>query len=71
MKDIYEECFLYIHKHSYRFFTNNLSGALIKKITKLASAYETVADNFIFQILRIVIFIPLAIAILFKENVLI
>ena len=70
MKDIYEECFQYIHKHSYRFFTNNLSGALIKKITKLAGAYETVADIFVFQILRIVIFIPLAIIILFKENVL-
>jgi len=70
MKDIYEECFLYIHKHSYRFFTNNLSGSLIKKITKLAGAYETVADIFIFQILRIIIFIPLAIAILFKENLL-
>jgi hypothetical protein len=24
-KDIYEECFQYIHKHSYRFFTDNLS----------------------------------------------
>ena len=70
MKDIYEECFLYIHKHSYRFFTNNLSGSLIKKITKLAGAYETVADVFIFQILRIIIFIPLAIVILFKENLL-
>lgn len=69
MKDIYEECFQYIHKHSYRFFTNNLSWSLIKKITKLAGAYETVADIFVFQILRIVIFIPLAIVILFKEDV--
>ncbi len=70
MKDIYEECFQYIHKHSYRFFTNNLSGSLIKKITKLAGAYESVADIFVFQILRIVIFIPLAIVILFRENTL-
>ena len=69
MKDIYEECFQYIHKHSYRFFTNNLSWSLIKKITKLAGAYETVADIFVFQILRIVIFIPLAIVVLFKEDV--
>ena len=67
-KDIYEECFQYIHKHSYRFFTNNLSWSLIKKITKFAWAYEDVADTFIFQILRIVIFVPLAIIILFKEN---
>ena len=71
MKDIYEECFLYIHRHSYRFFTNNLSWSLIKKITKLAGSYEIVMDTFIFQILRISIFIPLAIIILFKENPLI
>ena len=67
-KDIYEECFQYIHNHSYRFFTNNLSWSLIKKITKLAWAYEDVADTFIFQIMRIIIFIPLAIIVLFKEN---
>ena len=30
-KDIYEECFQYIHKHSYRFFSNNLSWSLIAK----------------------------------------
>ena len=69
MKDIYEECFQYLHKHSYRFFSNNLSWSLIKKVTKLAWSYEIVADTFVFQILRIIIFIPLAIIILFMENV--
>lgn len=69
MKDIYEECFQYLHKHSYRFFSNNLSWSLIKKVTKLAGSYEIVADTFVFQILRIIIFIPLAIIILFMENI--
>ena len=69
MKDIYEECFQYLHKHSYRFFSNNLSWSLIKKVTKLAWSYEIVADTFVFQILRIIIFIPLAIIILFMENI--
>jgi len=67
-KDIYEECFQYIHKHSYRFFSNNLSWSLIGKITKLAWSYETVMDRFIFQILNMIIFIPMTIIIIMKEN---
>jgi len=36
MRKIYEQCFAYIHRHSFSFFTNNFSGALVKKINKLA-----------------------------------
>ena len=68
-KDIYEECFQYIHKHSYRFFSNNLSWSLIRKITKLAWSYETVIDTFIFQILHMIIFIPMTIIIVMRENI--
>ena len=69
MKDIYEECFQYLHRHSYRFFSNNLSWSLIRKISKLAWSYETVVDTFIFQILNMVIFIPMTIIIVMNENV--
>ena len=69
MKDIYEECFQYLHRHSYRFFSNNLSWSLIRKISKLAWSYETVVDTFIFQILNMIIFIPMTIIIVMNENV--
>jgi len=68
-KDIYEECFQYLHKHSYRFFSNNLSWSLIGKINKLAWSYETVVDRFIFQLLNMIIFIPMTIVIIMKENI--
>ena len=67
-KDIYEECFQYLHKHSYRFFSNNLSWSLIRKISKLAWSYETVIDRFVFQVLNMIIFIPMTIIIIMKEN---
>jgi len=67
-KDIYEECFQYIHKHSYRFFSNNLSWSLIAKINKLAWSYETIVDMFVFQIINMVIFIPMTIIIIMREN---
>ncbi len=68
-KDIYEECFQYIHRHSYRFFSNNLSWSLIRKISKLAGSYETVVDIFIFQILNMIIFIPMTIIIVMRESI--
>lgn len=34
-RKIYLEAFNYVHQHSYRFFSNNFTGSLIKKINKL------------------------------------
>ena len=68
-KDIYEECFQYLHKHSYRFFSNNLSWSLVRKVSKLAWSYETVVDVFLFHILHILIFIPMTIIIVMKQNI--
>ena len=68
-KDIYQECFQYMHRHSYRFFTDNLSGSLVRKIGKLAGSYETVVDIFVFQILNIVISIPMTTIIVMRQNV--
>lgn len=67
-KDIYEECFQYIHKHSYRFFTDNLSGSLVRKISKLAGSYENVVDMFVFQILNILISIPMTCIIVMRQS---
>lgn len=68
-KDIYEECFQYMHRHSYRFFSDNLSGSLVRKIGKLAGSYETVVDIFVFQILNILISIPMTTIIVMRQDV--
>ena len=67
-KDIYEECFQYMHKHSYRFFTDNLSGSLVRKISKLAGSYENVVDMFVFQILNILLSIPMTCIIVMRQS---
>jgi len=68
MRRIYEQCFAYIQRHSYRFFTNNFSGSLVKKINKLASSYENIADNFLFVILRTLVFLPFIIIVVSRKN---
>jgi ATP-binding cassette subfamily B protein len=53
-KKIYMECFRYIQQHSYRFFTNNFAGALIKKVNKNVGAIDRISDIFVFDISNIV-----------------
>ncbi|MFW5704025.1 MAG: ABC transporter ATP-binding protein [Patescibacteria group bacterium] len=55
MKDIIDDCYGYLQKHSYQFFTNNFSGSLVKKLYRTADGFETVSDNIIFQLYPIVI----------------
>ena len=69
MRTIYEQCFAYIHRHSFTFFTNNFSGALVKKINKLAGSYENVLDNFVFNILRICIYLPFIVIVIGKNDI--
>jgi len=59
MENIYNESFSYIHKHSYNFFSNSFTWALVKKINKLVRWYETIADVITYEI------IPLLVSIIF------
>lgn len=68
IRRIYEQCFAYIHRHSFSFFTNNFSGALVKKINKLAWSFENVMDNFLFNILRMIIFLPFILVVVRKKD---
>ena len=71
MRRIFEKCFESIHKHSFEFFTNNFSGSLVKKINKLVYSYENVVDIFIFNIIRLIIFMPFIIVVVSRKDFLI
>ncbi len=45
MANINNECFERLHMHSFRFFTNNFTGALVKKINRIVRGFERVADK--------------------------
>ena len=69
IKDIYLESFDYLQRHSYQFFTNNFSGALVRKVSKLARGYENFADMLVFEFLPIIVSTIVGTAIIFSENV--
>jgi ATP-binding cassette subfamily B protein len=41
--------------HSYQFFTNNFSGSLVRKIQRLSSAFENIADIVIYNMTGLII----------------
>lgn len=55
MKKIYLECFDYVHKHSFRFFANNFTGSLIKKINKFVGSYDMITDTITFELSPIIL----------------
>lgn len=54
MKDIADECFYELHRHSFRYFNNQFVGALVKRVNRMVRAFEELTDEIYFQ------FFPLA-----------
>ncbi len=42
MTNITQNSLSYLHKNSYRFFSDNFTGALVRKVSRLARSFETV-----------------------------
>ncbi len=55
--DLSNSCFKYIHKHSFSYFNNNFTGALVKRIHYFLHSFEDIADRIIWE------FIPLFVSI--------
>lgn len=55
MRKIYLECFEYLHRHSFRFFTDNFTGSLIKKVNKFVGSYDLITDTLTFEIAPIIL----------------
>jgi len=50
MRDLYNTCFEYLHKHSHRFFADNFSGSLVKKVGRFVRSFEGIADRVYFDL---------------------
>lgn len=50
MRDLYNTCFKYLQQHSHRFFADNFSGSLVKKVGRFVRSFEGFADRFYFDI---------------------
>jgi ATP-binding cassette, subfamily B, bacterial len=70
MANVADECFEVLHKHSFRFFNNNFTGSLVKKINRMSRAFEGIADQITFEFIPVLVRTSIAISVLFYLDVL-
>jgi ATP-binding cassette subfamily B protein len=68
MAALYSSAFDYLIRHSYHFFISRFSGTLTRRVSKFASAFETMMDGFMLQFFPTAIFACGAVVILFLRN---
>jgi ATP-binding cassette, subfamily B, bacterial len=67
-RKIFTECFSYLNGHSYRFFTDNLTGALIKRLNRFINAMETIFSSMYYDIWGLFFAIIWTSAVIFYQN---
>lgn len=69
MIDLSNFCFKKIHEHSFSYFNNSFSGAIVKKVNYFTRSFEVIVDNFLFQILPAFLTIAVITGVLIFKNI--
>ncbi len=70
MSDLAMMTFDRLMRHSYRFFTDNFAGTLVRRVNKFVAAFETIADQILFQLLPSVLIIAGSLSVLSQRDIL-
>ena len=68
MTDLYDSAFDYLIGHSYQFFISHFSGTLTRRVSKYASAFESLMDSIMMEFFPMAVFVVGAVGILFLRN---
>ena len=70
MARLADRCFKYLHKHSFNYFNNNFVGTLVKRVNWFTRAFESIFDQFIFNVMPLIISIGAIVFILGRDHLL-
>ncbi len=71
MADLADTCFKYLTGHSYSFFNDNFSGALVRKVNRYSRSFEEFTDQLYLSIAPAILRLVFIIAIMFVHRPLI
>jgi ATP-binding cassette, subfamily B, bacterial len=60
--------FKHLHLQSFSFFSDNFSGSLVKKVNYFTRAFETITDNFFWNLLPMIVEMTIIVVVLFNRN---
>lgn len=66
MKEIADDCFEYLHKHSFNFFSNQFVGSLVKRAGRMARSFEDILDRIYYDFTTLAVRISIAIVVFFS-----
>lgn len=55
MSKLKQQSYDYLMLHSYSFFTNSFAGSLVQKVNRFARAFERITDDFVWNLLPLII----------------
>lgn len=67
--DLTAQCYAFLQRHSFRFFTDNFVGSLVKKVKWFGRSYEIISDRFLWDLLPLAVNISVIIYVLWQRNV--
>lgn len=50
LKDVADDAFARVERHSYEFFSNTFTGKLVAQVRRYVNAFETIHDQFVFAV---------------------
>ena len=53
--DLSNQCFVYLHLHSFDYFISNFVGSLVKRVRYFTSAFERICDQVIWEFIPLVV----------------
>ncbi|MBP9816579.1 MAG: ABC transporter ATP-binding protein [Candidatus Pacebacteria bacterium] len=68
MRDLGNTAFSYLIDHSYRFFANNFTGTLVRRVVKIQNSFEDFADRMLYDFIPIIVTITGAGIVLFSRH---
>ena len=68
IKNITDDCFLKIQKHSFDFFADNFAGSLVARIKRMFNAFERIADIFTWNVFPNILRVSFALVVLFSVS---
>lgn len=69
MNDLSLTAFSNLLGHSHRFFTNNFTGSLVRKVARLSRSFEEITDQILFSIIPLFVIVTGILIVLFKRHI--
>lgn len=69
MKDLYNLCFAYLHKHSVSFFNDSFVGTLVKRVNRFNHSFIGIVDLIFWDVIPLITNILLIVVILIRRDI--